>query len=297
MRFHSKRQQLDDKHLAEPVHDESWQKIRFPVDEPAITVLSRNGRGAACTAARRSREERFVHRFDRFIGNDTNRYLRFRVPIARRQIFSLIRMTSTRLAWRCLSRPSGQFPRQIPKDGRLQSLFTFLVVISLLRVPSSFTSLSEIPLYSSLSCLSCSSTCIVYPINGSLLKGKMYMMHHNRHSYARRILRLSISACGRWSSPCTVPSAASLHRILHKFTSTPVHGLVVGTAATAVLQSSTAVTVMSIGMVNAGLLTFPRTLGIVFGTNIGTCLTTELIGLNLNQVRLPLLNASLALGC
>ena len=86
-----------------------------------------------------------------------------------------------------------------------------------------------------------------------------------------------------------------LHSILHKSTSTPVHGLVVGTAATAVLQSSTAVTVMSIGLVNAGLLTFPRTLGIILGTNIGTCLTTELIGLNLNRAAWPLLQASLAL--
>lgn len=87
----------------------------------------------------------------------------------------------------------------------------------------------------------------------------------------------------------------SLHRILEKFTATPLHGLAVGTAATAVLQSSTAVTVMSIGMVNAGLLTFPRTLGIVLGTNIGTCLTTELIGLNLNRYGLPLLGCACAL--
>ncbi|BBH21307.1 Na/Pi-cotransporter [Paenibacillus baekrokdamisoli] len=86
-----------------------------------------------------------------------------------------------------------------------------------------------------------------------------------------------------------------LHHVLQKTTSTPIHGLVVGTAATAVLQSSTAVTVMSIGLVNAGLLTFPRTLGIILGTNIGTCLTTELIGLNLNRIAWPLLECSLAL--
>ncbi|QYR20153.1 Na/Pi symporter [Paenibacillus sp. sptzw28] len=86
-----------------------------------------------------------------------------------------------------------------------------------------------------------------------------------------------------------------LHSLLRKSTATPVHGLLVGTATTAVLQSSTAVTVMSIGLVNARLLTFPRTLGIVLGTNIGTCLTTELIGLNLNQLAWPLLESSLAL--
>ena len=75
-----------------------------------------------------------------------------------------------------------------------------------------------------------------------------------------------------------------LTRMLERSTATPIHGLAIGTATTAFLQSSTAVTVIAIGMVNAGLLTFPRTLGIILGTNIGTCITTELIGLNLNKL-------------
>lgn len=86
-----------------------------------------------------------------------------------------------------------------------------------------------------------------------------------------------------------------LHLVLQRSTATPLHGLAVGTAATAVLQSSTAVTVMSMGLVNAGLLTFPRTLGIILGTNIGTCLTTELIGLNINRLAWPLLAAACGL--
>jgi phosphate:Na+ symporter len=86
-----------------------------------------------------------------------------------------------------------------------------------------------------------------------------------------------------------------LTKIMEKSTATPLHGLAVGTATTAFLQSSTAVTVLAIGMVNARLLTFPRTLGIILGTNIGTCLTTELIGLNLNRLSLPLLIASICL--
>ncbi|MFC4778539.1 Na/Pi cotransporter family protein [Paenibacillus sp. GCM10023252] len=86
-----------------------------------------------------------------------------------------------------------------------------------------------------------------------------------------------------------------LARVLRRSTSTPIHGLVVGTAASAVLQSSTAVTVITIGLVNARLLTFSRTLGIVLGTNVGTCLTTELIGLNLSRWSMPLTLMSLAL--
>ncbi|MHA6483717.1 Na/Pi cotransporter family protein [Paenibacillus sp. strain BS8-2] len=84
-----------------------------------------------------------------------------------------------------------------------------------------------------------------------------------------------------------------LTALLQRSTATPLRGMAVGTATTAVLQSSTAVTVISIGFVNAGLLSFPRTLGIILGTNIGTCLTTELIGLNIGQAALPLLIVSI----
>lgn len=86
-----------------------------------------------------------------------------------------------------------------------------------------------------------------------------------------------------------------LTRILERSTRTPIHGLAIGTITTAFLQSSTAVTVIAIGMVNARLLTFPRTLGIILGTNIGTCITTELIGLNLNKLAVPLLIAAIGL--
>lgn len=98
-------------------------------------------------------------------------------------------------------------------------------------------------------------------------------------------MKLMELALHRWAGPW-------LRIALEKATATPLHGFVTGTAVTAMLQSSTAVTVMTIGFVNAGLMTFPRTLGIILGTNIGTCLTTELIGLNLNQSAVPLMAAS-----
>ncbi|MEK3881629.1 Na/Pi symporter [Paenibacillus sp. PL2-23] len=95
----------------------------------------------------------------------------------------------------------------------------------------------------------------------------------------------------------------ALHRLagpylsgaLQRSTRTPLHGLAVGTATTAVLQSSTAVTIISIGLVNAGLLTFPRTLGIILGTNIGTTVTTELIALHIHDLAVPLLCISTAI--
>ncbi|WHY18278.1 Na/Pi symporter [Paenibacillus sp. G2S3] len=82
---------------------------------------------------------------------------------------------------------------------------------------------------------------------------------------------------------------------LNKATSTPIKGLIASSVLSALLQSSTAVTVLTIGMVNAGLLTYARTLGIILGSNIGTTLTTELIGLQINSMASPLLAASLSL--
>ncbi len=86
----------------------------------------------------------------------------------------------------------------------------------------------------------------------------------------------------KWTGPY-------LQRAIRRLTRTPLHGLLVGTGATALTQSSSAVTVLTIGFVNAGVLTFPNTLGIILGTNIGSCLTTELIGMRMNGNMLPVL--------
>ncbi|MGM1046591.1 MAG: Na/Pi cotransporter family protein [Bacillota bacterium] len=84
-----------------------------------------------------------------------------------------------------------------------------------------------------------------------------------------------------------------LHQWLNKATSTPLKGMMTSTGLTALLQSSTAVTVLAIGFANAGLLNYAGTLGIILGTNIGTTLTTELISLQIGQAALPLLILSL----
>lgn len=86
-----------------------------------------------------------------------------------------------------------------------------------------------------------------------------------------------------------------LEDALGRATSTPLMGMLTSSVVTALLQSSTAVTVLAIGMVNAGLLSFGRTLGIILGSNIGTCLTTELAGLEIARFAGPLLAVSLAL--
>lgn len=98
-------------------------------------------------------------------------------------------------------------------------------------------------------------------------------------------MKVMEGALHRWAG-------AYLKHFLEKFTKTPLRGMVTGAGITAALQSSSAITVITIGLVNAKILSYPRTIGIILGTNIGTCITTELIGLNLNQYALPLLIGS-----
>lgn len=79
-----------------------------------------------------------------------------------------------------------------------------------------------------------------------------------------------------------------IQNVLARFTRTPVHGFLTGTLATMILQSSSAVTVITIGLTSSRLLTFPQTIGIILGANVGTTLTTEIIALNISQYGLPL---------
>lgn len=71
----------------------------------------------------------------------------------------------------------------------------------------------------------------------------------------------------------------ALHAWLTRFTRSPASGALTGTVATAVLQSSTATTVTTVGFVAAGLLTFPQALGIIFGANLGTTVTGWMVAL------------------
>ena len=65
----------------------------------------------------------------------------------------------------------------------------------------------------------------------------------------------------------------ALHGILARSTSTRARGVLSGMAVTGLVQSSSAVTVATIGFVNAGLLTLIQSLGVVYGANVGTTLT------------------------
>ncbi|WP_289642185.1 Na/Pi symporter, partial [uncultured Dubosiella sp.] len=64
-----------------------------------------------------------------------------------------------------------------------------------------------------------------------------------------------------------------LELILYKLTNTPLKGLLLGAAVTAVIQSSSATTVMVVGFVNSGMMKAAQAIGIIMGANIGTSIT------------------------
>ena len=64
-----------------------------------------------------------------------------------------------------------------------------------------------------------------------------------------------------------------LELILYKLTSTPIKGVLLGAAVTAIIQSSSATTVMVVGFVNSGMMKVAQAIGIIMGANIGTSIT------------------------
>jgi phosphate:Na+ symporter len=81
---------------------------------------------------------------------------------------------------------------------------------------------------------------------------------------------------------------------LARFTNTPSSGVLTGAATTALIQSSSATVMTTIGFVGAGLMTFPQALGVIFGANVGTTFTGWMVAivglkLDLGAVALPLL--------
>ena len=74
-------------------------------------------------------------------------------------------------------------------------------------------------------------------------------------------------------------SGGKLESILEKLTSNPIKGVLLGAGVTAVIQSSSATTVMVVGFVNSGIMKLHQAVGIIMGANIGTTATSWLLSL------------------
>ncbi len=72
-------------------------------------------------------------------------------------------------------------------------------------------------------------------------------------------------------------AGGKLESILRKLTSNPLKGFLLGFGVTAIIQSSSATTVMLVGFVNSGIMTLGQTIGIIMGSNVGTTVTAWLL--------------------
>lgn len=80
-----------------------------------------------------------------------------------------------------------------------------------------------------------------------------------------------------------------MKRILGFLTKNPLMGALAGALVTAVLQSSSATTVMVIGFVSAGLMSLPQAISVVFGANIGTTMTAQLMAFKISNYIYPII--------
>lgn len=79
-------------------------------------------------------------------------------------------------------------------------------------------------------------------------------------------------------------AGAKLRGILGMFTKNRFMGTIVGVIFTGIIQSSSACTVMVVSFVNSGLMTLTQAAGVIFGANIGTTITSQLVSFNLSKV-------------
>lgn len=77
----------------------------------------------------------------------------------------------------------------------------------------------------------------------------------------------------------TGASGGKLEKILEKLTSNPVKAVLLGAGVTAVIQSSSATTVMVVGFVNSGIMKLSQAVGVIMGANIGTTITSWILSL------------------
>lgn len=79
-------------------------------------------------------------------------------------------------------------------------------------------------------------------------------------------------------------AGAKLRKILEFFTNNRFTGMLVGVVFTAIIQSSSATTVMVVSFVNSGLMNLYQAAGVIFGANIGTTITSQLVSINLSEI-------------
>ncbi|MCP3954605.1 MAG: Na/Pi cotransporter family protein, partial [Desulfobacterales bacterium] len=78
-----------------------------------------------------------------------------------------------------------------------------------------------------------------------------------------------------------------IRTILGAVSTNRVAGFATGAGVTAIIQSSSATTVMLISFVGAGMMTLPQAVGVILGANVGTTITAQMIAFKLTKLALP----------
>ena len=108
-------------------------------------------------------------------------------------------------------------------------------------------------------------------------------------------LALFLYGMNEMSDSLMLASGSRLKVVMERVTSNPIRAVLLGAGITAVIQSSSATTVMVVGLVNAGLLPLAQTVGLIMGANIGTTVTAWILSLgtiHLNNSYLRIFNPS-----
>jgi phosphate:Na+ symporter len=87
-----------------------------------------------------------------------------------------------------------------------------------------------------------------------------------------------------------------MNTLLARLTGTPVLGAITGAIVTAVIQSSSVTTVLVVGFVSAGLMTLVQSVGVIFGANVGTTVTAQIVAFNTTALAYPLIAVGFGLG-
>lgn len=80
-----------------------------------------------------------------------------------------------------------------------------------------------------------------------------------------------------------------LRDLLDRFTTNPIKGVLAGMVVTMLIQSSSATTVITVGLVSAGFMSLRQAIGVIMGANIGTTVTAFIIGIDVGEYALPIL--------
>ena len=100
-------------------------------------------------------------------------------------------------------------------------------------------------------------------------------------------LALFVYGMGLMSDGLKEAAGEKMKAVLGYMTKNRFFAILAGTGVTALIQSSSATTVMTVGFVNAGLISLQQAIGVVFGANIGTTVTGQIVSLKLDALALP----------